>query len=204
MSRKKGCTREPRAVVTRVVKTSVGLICSRPARLNWLLMVLAVQLMCAASFAQATTATASRAADLQFGGGFVMAAPDYGPRIAGYKLYGTYDFRSHYGVEAQFNQVSSHTGDQVYERTYEIGVRYVRHYGNFNPYARLMYGRGVFNFPLDIANLAYNMGVIGGGVDYNLRTHINVRVDYEYQQWIGFPPNGLAPQLGSVGVAYHF
>ena len=67
-----------------------------------------------------------------------------------------------------------------------------------------MYGRGVFNFPNDVANLAYNLGAVAGGVDYNALRHVNVRVEYEYQHWFGFPPNALTPQLGTVGVAYRF
>ena len=155
--------------------------------------------------AQATVATASRTADLQLGGGVSYAASsDYGPPITGFKLYGTYDFKTHFGIEANFNQISSHDGSSLYERTYELGGRYVLHYGRINPYARVMYGRGVFNFPANIANLAFNMGVAGGGADFNLRPHINIRGDYEYQNWSGFPPHGLTPHVVSVGVAYHF
>ena len=155
--------------------------------------------------AQATTPTASRVADLQLGGGYALASPDYGPRISGFTLYGTYDFRTHLGAEFDFHQASSHNGNSLYERTYEIGPRYVLHLNHgLNPYVRVMYGRGVFNFPANIANLAYNMGVAGGGVDINVRQHINVRADYEYQQWFGFPPHGLTPQVVTIGVAYHF
>lgn len=102
--------------------------------------------------AQASAPTASRTADLQLGGGFALAAPDYGPGIKGFTLYGTYDFRTHLGVEFDFHQLSSHTGSDLYERSYEMGPRYVWHLGHgLNPYVRVMYGRGVFNFPANIA-----------------------------------------------------
>jgi opacity protein-like surface antigen len=134
-----------------------------------------------------------------------MAAPDYGPGIKGFTLYGTYDFRTHLGLEFDFHQLNSHNGSDLYERTYEVGPRYVLHLGHgLNPYVRVMYGRGVFNFPNDIANLAYNMGVVGGGLDINVRKHVNVRADYEYQRWFGFPPHGLTPQMVTIGAAYHF
>ena len=100
-------------------------------------------------------------------------------------------------------------GDQ-YERTYELGGRYKRRYGKFNPYARGMYGRGVFNFPFDQANLAYNLISGGVGVDYNLMRHVNVRADYEVQKWFSFPPNAttsgpqLTPQILTIGAAYRF
>jgi hypothetical protein len=33
---------------------------------------------------------------------------------------------------------------------------------------------------------------------------LNARVDYEYQRWISFPPNGLSPWIVSIGAAYRF
>lgn len=161
--------------------------------------------------AQATTATASRAADLQLGGGFSYGKHDYaftpledGTRISGLSLYGTLDFKTHYGVEIAFHQLGTHKADNMYERTYEIGPRYVLHFNRINPYIRVMYGRGVFNYPGDVANLAYNIGALGGGVDLNAQKHVNVRVDYEYQRWYGFPLYNLQPQMVTVGAAYHF
>ncbi len=163
------------------------------------------------SAAQATVPTASRAADLQVGGGLTYAKHDYeytplsdGARIKGFSLYGTLDLKPHYGIEVAFHQLSTHASDHEYERSYEIGPRYVLHFGRVNPFARVMYGRGVFNFPQDIANLAYNMGVIAGGADFNVQRHINVRAEYEYQRWFGFPNHDLQPQMITVGAAYHF
>lgn len=161
--------------------------------------------------AQATTPTASRRADLQLGGGFSYGKHDYeftpledGTRINGLSLYGTLDLKTHYGVEIAFHQLGTHKADNMYERTYEIGPRYVLHFNRVNPYVRVMYGRGVFNYPGNVANLAYNMGVIGGGVDFNVQKHVNVRVDYGYQRWYGFPLHNLQPQMVTVGAAYHF
>ena len=157
-----------------------------------------------AAKAQVTTATASRRADLQLGGSFMLARSDYGPHLLGGGLYGTYDFRPLLGIEIAFHQLNSRNGDQRYERTYEVGGRYVYHLGRINPYAHVMYGRGVFNYPQSIANLAYNLGAVGGGVDLNILKHVNVRGLYEYQRWLDFPLNDLTPQLGTIGVAYHF
>ena len=74
-----------------------------------------------------------------------------------------------------------------------------------------MYGRGVFNYQFDVANLAYNMADAGVGVDVNVTRRINVRADYEYQQWFGFRGNlndpdssTLSPQVFTIGAAYHF
>ena len=162
--------------------------------------------------------TASRAGDLQLGGGFTVANPDYlnpdysSSHFKGIALYGDFDFKEHYGIEADFHHISGDPADQLYERTYEIGGRYLRHYGIFAPYIKGMVGRGVFNFPLPAGapsgsqhpNLAYNIYAIGLGVDYRILSYLNGRVEYEYQSWPGFPPTGLQPNLITVGVAYHF
>jgi opacity protein-like surface antigen len=151
--------------------------------------------------------TASRTGDFQIGVDYVGGSSDYGyADLKGVGLYTTFDFTSHFGAEFDLHQANTSI-DKVYERTYEIGGRYHRNYGRAEPYAKVMIGRGVFNFALDgvtYANLAYNMFAVGGGVDYHLTRYLNVRGDYEYQDWGGFPPNGLTPQLISIGVAYHF
>jgi opacity protein-like surface antigen len=158
--------------------------------------------------------TASSDGDLQIGAMFNLANTDYRPqKFKGYGFYSTFDFRYNIGIEAEFHQINDpDTKDGVYERTYEIGPRYVLRYGRFNPYAKLMYGRGVFNYPPvfgdrkigPAANLAYNLGAIGVGLDYRVIPAMNVRVDYEYQQWFGFPPDGLTPTIFSIGAAYRF
>jgi hypothetical protein len=154
--------------------------------------------------------TAEKLLDIQAGGSFVYGHSDYGTTLKGYGIYGSIDFKPHFGLVLDFHQAPG--TDKINERTYEIGGRYVRHYGRINPYAKIMYGRGVFNFPPparsteSAGSLAYNLGAIGGGVDYKLRRSINIRGDYEYQIWKSGPElvNGLTPWLASVGAAYHF
>lgn len=166
--------------------------------------------MLAAGFAsalhgQATISTASRTADVQVGLGISAANPDYSPaHFYGGTIYATVDFREHFGAELNIRQLNTTEANKLSERTYEIGGRYVRHYGIFHPYARLSVGRGVFNFLNDSANLAYNMYSAGLGVDVNVTRKINARADYEYQRWSSFPPRGLQPNIITVGAAYHF
>lgn len=156
--------------------------------------------------------TAQRAADLQVGGGFSIGNADYDrPTIRGGSFYASYDFKPHFGIELDFHQMNATSPSTLYERSYEVGGRYVRHYGIFNPYVRLMYGRGVFNYEYNVANLAYNMADGGIGVDINVARRVNVRADYEYQQWFGFRGNlnnpgssTLSPQVFTIGAAYHF
>ena len=175
-----------------------------------------VALACAtASHAQARAA-AVRSSDLQAGGGFVLAGPDYGHNdFKGYMGYADFDFKYNYGIEFDIHQTNAPSPSKLYERTYELGGRYVRHYGIWHPYAKVMYGRGVFNYEYNVANLAYNIGVVGAGVDVNVAKHVNVRADSEYQHWFSFrgfvnqgfvtsTTSSLSPQLFTIGAAYHF
>jgi len=158
--------------------------------------------------------TATSDGVLQIGGMFSLVNSDYtANRINGYGFYATFDFKAHLGIEGEFHQATdSDPTVAIYERTYEIGPRYFRRYGRLTPYAKLLYGRGVFNYPPvfgdpnggPAANLAYNLAAAGAGVDYRLLPSVNLRVDYEYQYWLGFPPNNLSPTLLSIGAAYHF
>jgi len=158
--------------------------------------------------------TAIRSGDLQIGGTFNQGDSDYSANgFKGFGFYSAFDFRYHLGLEADFHQINdSSSTEGIYERTYEVGPRYVLHYRRFQPYLRAMYGRGVFNFPTVGnqstgrlgANLAFNIVAAGVGVDYRLRRSVTLRAGYEYQQWPEFRPSGLTPTILEIGAAYHF
>jgi opacity protein-like surface antigen len=168
------------------------------------------------------SATASKILDIQVGGSVVGALSDYKSafdgktiKFLGYGVYSTIDFLPHIGLMLNFNQTNALSPKTEYERTYEVGGRYFVHYGRLKPYVKGMYGRGVFNFPPNPANptgpaeanLAYNLFALGGGADFRLKPYLNIRADYEWQKWAGdqfLLPNGITPQLFSLGVAYHF
>lgn len=154
--------------------------------------------------------TASRRGDLQVGVGYSNANTDYVPnRVNGITGYFDFDFIHNFGVEGEFRFVKDPTTN-IYEKTYEIGGRYIHPVGpsrRFVPYAKVLYGRGVFNyayFGQTTANIAYNMFAAGGGLDYKLIRSVNLRADYEFQRWLSFPPNGLSPSVLTIGAAYHF
>jgi Outer membrane protein beta-barrel domain len=152
--------------------------------------------------------TASRAGDLQIGGGLANANTDYVPnRVNGPAIYVDFDFYRHFGVEGEFRFLKDSTTN-IYEKTYEVGGRYSRVYrGRYVPYVKALYGRGVFNFAdkgVTTANLAYNMFAGGAGLDYRVLPYLNVRGDFEYQRWLSFPPNGLTPTVFTIGAAYRF
>ena len=111
--------------------------------------ILAVFLLTAAPaivLAQAVP-TATRRGDLQIGAGYSDAASDYGNHFTGYNIYGDFDFLTHFGAEAEFHLVKNGGSDPEVSDVYEIGARYFRTYGRLSPYAKIMIGRGVFNYP---------------------------------------------------------
>jgi Outer membrane protein beta-barrel domain len=150
--------------------------------------------------------SSSRVGDLKIGGGFSTADSDYGDRYNGGAAYFDFDFLPHLGVEGQFHFVRD--PNDLYEKTYEAGGRYFGTYGKFVPYAKVMYGRGVFNFPPlgngFRANLAYNLGAAGIGTDYKVKPWLYARADWEYQVWFGFQNSSLSPNILTVGAAYRF
>ncbi len=151
--------------------------------------------------------TASRVGDLQIGGGFVLAQSHFNftpISLIGGAAYTTFAIRPHWGGEFDFHHTRATADSTIYERTYEIGPRIFMTKGRFIPYAKVMYGRGVYNFSNNVANIAYNMYTFGGGADYRVTPSINIRADYEYQSWIGFPLGTLHPNVFTIGVAYHF
>lgn len=161
--------------------------------------------------------TATSPGRLQIGGTFNFATGNtyFGSnKLIGGGGYATFDFKYHYGIEVEVHQLNDTSPSTVlYERTYEAGPRYVRRYGRLAPYAKLMYGRGVFNFPvllapgvptnISAANLAYNLGALGAGLDYRLTRSVNLRADYEVQRWFSFPTS-MNPNVVGFGIAYQF
>jgi hypothetical protein len=151
--------------------------------------------------------TASRVGDLQIGGGFVFARSGYNftpIHLIGGAAYTTFDWNRHLGAEFNFHRIGATENSTIHETTFEIGPRVYLTRGRLKPYAKVMYGRGVYNFSNNVANVAYNVYTFGGGSDYSLFRALNVRADYEYQNWAGFPLGTLHPSVVSIGIAYHF
>ena len=149
--------------------------------------------------------TASRAAALRLGGGAVSADSGiYPDRFKGIFVFADIEMTKHFGGEFEMRQVDTSSDNQVYERTYEVGARYHRIYGRLEPFGKIMVGRGVYNFPHDVANVAYNLYAAGAGGDVRLTGHVYVRAEYEYQKWVNFHPGPLTPSVVEIGAAYRF
>jgi len=201
-----------------------------------LIFTLGVLIACShLAFGQAMP-TATRHGDLQVGGGFAANFPDYTPdKFYGYTIYADLDFTEHLGIEGEFRQTSDTTeriggGGTIpqYQRNFEVGLRYFRHYGRFVPYAKVLYGRGVLEYPpypypanqaIPAAIESYNFLGMGTGTDLIITQHIRARFDFEYQKWPaaasnllpidpyvgkGGLPQGLTPILYTGGIAWRF
>ena len=89
----------------------------------------------------------------------------------GYGAYVDLDIRYHFGVEANFHQLSG-SDPTEYERTFQVGPRFVFPVKQrLVLYAKVLVGRGMFNFAaLDangksyqLANIGYNTQSAGAG-----------------------------------------
>src|ERR1035438_2038592 len=151
--------------------------------------------------------TVSRAGDVQLGGGFVFAHSGYNftpIRLIGEAAYTDIAIRPHSGGEFNFRRVTASQDSTVRETTFEVGPRIFVTHWRFTPYAKVLYGRGVHNYSNNIANIAYNIYTYGGGADFRVLPWLNLRGDYEYQNWAGFPLGTLHPSVITIGAAYHF
>jgi opacity protein-like surface antigen len=183
----------------------VHILVASPRRIALIVVVL-LAIFIPAAHAQSLP-TASRAADLQIGGGFVFARSGYNftpIHLYGGAIYADLAIRPHWGAEFDFHHTRASEDSTVYERTYELGPRIFLTRGRITPYAKVLLGRGVYNFRNNVANVAYSMYTFGGGIDYAVTRSINVRGDYEYQNWVGFPLGTLHPSVATIGVAWHF
>lgn len=119
-------------------------------------------------------------------------------------MFATLNGAGHWGAEFMFHQLNSPGTDPIYERTYELGPRYVWHFHGVEPFLKASYGRGVFNFPNGSANLAYNQVNLAAGADIRVQRHVYARAEFEAQRWLDFPPHGLTPRVVTFGAAYRF
>jgi opacity protein-like surface antigen len=153
--------------------------------------------------------TAVAKGTLQVGGGYSLATPDYGNKnVQGLSIFGDFDFRPHFGVEAEYHYISIVTPTDLGENSFLAGPRYVYNRGRFSFYAKGLIGIGDLviqetqDNPQGGAGTYFTYG-LGGGVDIRVTKHIIVRaIDSEYQHWnLG---NGLTPIAYTVGAAYRF
>lgn len=158
------------------------------------------------------TAAATRGGATQIGAGYTWSNEDQypGKHLQGMTIYGTFDLNNHLGVEGDLHLASVFKSYFQYKETsYDAGLRWVEHYRKFAPYAKALVGFGhssAVNSRQIVGGStpgSYFLYGLGGGLDYNVTDKMSIRcVDFEYQRWPNFPPNGLTPPLLTFGAAY--
>ena len=123
--------------------------------------------------------------------------------------YGSFNI----GLEGQLKDMDFNQTSHLHERSMGVGPTFSLHHTYFGlrPYARVMYGLGNFYYPYSSATRpsfytdSFGIWILGGGAEYRIHDRLNVRVDYEYQDWTHFRgAKALTPDGISVGVSYRF
>lgn len=148
--------------------------------------------------------TAFRTTRIQAGAGGLYLKNDFTEHAnKGVSAWADYDFNRFLGVEAEAHFGTIVTPDDIGETSYFIGPRVSYRRRNAALYAKIVVGRAsIVNQQTD-AKSTYNAYAYGGGLDYRISRHFNLRaVDFELQKWPNFEPNTLSPLAISVGLMY--
>jgi hypothetical protein len=170
------------------------------------ILVFLASLLLPTCMAAQASYTASRDLTFQAGAAYTIASPDYGTKyIQGIGLYGDVNFGLHLGVDIQFHDNTILTPQDIGESSGIVSLRYRLIHRRFQPYLRAGGGLGTFTFQDTSTSSHYGVLAGGAGLDYHFMQHVNIRIiDFEYQHWGNFPPNGLTPYVISAGAAYAF
>ena len=144
--------------------------------------------------------------------------PDYRPiggRLDGIGFYGDYDLAHHLGAEAEVRLLDLRKAFGQTQKTFLIGPRINAYrYNKFNFYGKALGGLGIINYPyypgttVSIGYGSYFTFAIGGGVEYQVRSRLKVRGEYEWEDYPTAPglpyqpSNGLTPTGYSGGISY--
>lgn len=161
------------------------------------------------SFAQAEP-TAHRGGELQAGLAFSNGSTDeVSKRIGGASAFADFDLTPHFGLEADVHLLDFFTPQDYAQQTYLAGGRAFIHRQRYTPYVKVLggLGRTVSQSAFSVAdpdlNEAFGVLALGGGLDIRIPHQLIVRaVDFEYQLWPSYYPNGLNPTVLSFGLAY--
>lgn len=160
---------------------------------------------------------AANRGDLQIGVAGSYLRPDYGPGT-GYQLnpYVALDYRrSYFGLEVDGN-LTVHDKSEAHPNSAILGIRLGGDIGNARVYIKPGIGIGHFSGVTTAPSghsQSYLVYELGGGVDYQLLDHMNVRLFGAYQVWPNFDGDTTAqfdhggvlnPINAGIGVAYRF
>ncbi len=160
--------------------------------------------------AQALPSATRGGGTLQVGVGATFLNPDYrDSNNGGVTAFADYDFLRFGGVgvgaEAEAHFGGLYSPSDITENTYLGGPRVSYHFGKLTGYGKALFGRATILDQDTHQSSAFFAIAYGGGVEYRIKSHINIRcIDFEGQKWPGFEPHTLSPYTLTVGVSYVF
>jgi opacity protein-like surface antigen len=182
-----------------------------------LLAITAVQ-----AHSQVLPAASKGSVPLEIGGGVSDYLIDwnYGRRMVGATAWVDYHFADQlrflhgFGIEAEGRDINWDRPSnlpKMRQDTGQGGLTYTWvHYRSIDPYVKIIGGIGSIDFPAPKNYPYYTHDTFavftpGGGAEYEIRSRIWVRADYEYQYWHHFRgPHDLNPNGFTIGATYHF
>jgi opacity protein-like surface antigen len=162
----------------------------------------------ATAYGQSAASAFHRSYSIYAGAEGSVFQPDYagrgvaekGPqRLYGIGAFGDVRFNRWAQVEAEARWLHFNEYLGIYQNTYSIGPRIPlkENFHGLTPYGKVLIGWGT------MANLTGKALAFtyGGGVDYKLTHKINIRGEFEYEQW-RVTPDTLYPYGVNLGVSY--
>lgn len=165
------------------------------------------------SFAQVNPSAYVQKHTLSIGGEYTLFNSDFfGNNLSlnrsAFTIYGDYlVYNSAWPVslEVNYTRITNHDKDQRKMSSFMFGPQVSRHYGRFEPFAKLIGGVGYLSSTdvLTQQQIGYHFGIgMGGGMDYRLTNRITLRpVDFTYERW-NFTPHALSPYMVGFGLSY--
>jgi hypothetical protein len=182
----------------------------RWTKLTWFFIATTLTLACSTHLVAQATPTATAPLDASFFAAFTRTAPDYGSATNNGVAFG-FDFTHYFkfpvvpSLEARANLAN---GSIVSERSYLFGLRAdPKLHGRFHPYGDFLIGPGNLHYaqPPAPGYVGDNSIVksIGGGVDFDVLSHFQVKADVQYQFWNFGSNYTLTPTTYMIGINYH-
>ncbi len=178
--------------------------CLRAYALRLTLVALALLFVPRTGSAQAFPTEIGPGSYVAVGGTASIYQSDYGHRVlGGASLYADANMTWRYGLEGEARWLRYRQDSDAHETTYLAGPRFSFRAGGIAPYAKVLVGVGIFNFPFNYAQGNYLVVAPGAGVDWTVSKRIKLRlVDVEYQMWPEFSFGAIHPYGASFGLSY--
>src|SRR5258708_17343883 len=127
---------------------------------------------------------------------------DYGRRkIRGRAAYVDANLFRCYGLETEIRRLPYADSPGMNQTTFLAGPRVSFRSHGVVPYAKMLFGIGIFNFPYHDGRGTYLALAPGAGLDWNMGRKIRLRlIDVEYQDWSQFTFGPEHPYRAIAGI----